>query len=57
MCSFNPSDILGINSSINKYNPSRKGNVLIVFNDVIADIISNKILRPTVTELFIRGKT
>ena len=57
MCSFNPSDILGINSSINKYNPSRKGNVLIVLNDAIADIISNKILRPTVTELFIRGKT
>ena len=57
MCSFNPSEILGLNSSINNYNPSRKGNVLIVFNDVIADMISNKILIPTVTELFIRGKT
>ena len=57
MCSFNPSDILGLNSSINRYNPSRKGNVLIVFNGVIADMINNKILSPTVTELFIRGKT
>ena len=36
-------------------NPSRKSNLLIVFDDIIADIISNKKLNPIVTKLFIRG--
>ena len=30
--------------------------VLLVFDDVIADIINNKKLNPLVTELFIRGR-
>ena len=30
---------------------------LIVFEDVISDMLSNKKLNPIVTELFIRGKT
>ena len=29
--------------------------VLIVFDDMVADIISNKNLNPIVTELFVRG--
>ena len=33
---------------------SRK--ILIVFDDMIADTLSNKNLNPVVTELFIRGK-
>ena len=39
-----------------QYNPSRKCNVLILFDDVIADVISNKEISPIVTELFIRGR-
>ena len=35
---------------------SRKCNVLIVFDDMIADMISNKKLNPIVTELFIRRR-
>ena len=34
----------------------RKCNILIVFDDMIADVISNKKLNQVVTELFIRGK-
>ena len=30
--------------------------MLIVFDDMIANMLSNKKLNPTVTELFIRGK-
>ena len=30
--------------------------MLIVFDDMIADILSNKKLNPTVTKLFIRGR-
>ena len=42
--------------NIKEYNPSRKCIVLIVFDDIIDDIISNKKLRPIVTELFFRGR-
>ena len=42
--------------NIEQRNPSRKCNVLIVFDDMIADIISNKKLNPIVTELFIRER-
>ena len=34
----------------------KKRNILIVFDDMIADILSNKNLNPTVTKLFIRGR-
>ena len=33
-----------------------KRKVLIVFNDIIADIEANKNLSPIVTELFLRGR-
>ena len=33
-----------------------KKNILIVFDDMIADMLSNKKLNPVVTELFIRGR-
>ena len=36
-----------------EYNPSK---MLIVFDDTIADIFSNKKLNPIVTELLIRGR-
>ena len=41
--------------NINEYNPSKKCKILIVFDDVIADMINNKKLNSIVTELFIRG--
>ena len=38
------------------YNPTKKRRVLIVFDDIIADLKSNKKLSPIVTEMFLRGK-
>ena len=39
--------------NIEEYNLGKKREVLIVFDDIIADMISNKKLNPIVTELFI----
>ena len=41
---------------IEEYNLGKKSNVLIVFDDMIADMINNKKLNSVVTELFIRGR-
>ena len=38
------------------HNSTKKGRVLIVFDDMIADMESNKNLSPIVTELFLRGR-
>ena len=38
------------------YNPTKKRKVLIVFDDMIADMDSNEKLSPFVTELFLRGR-
>ena len=37
-------------------NLGKKRKVIIVFDDMIADVINNKELTPVVTELFIRGR-
>ena len=42
--------------NIEDYNTGKKRKILIVFDDMIADMINNKRLYPTVTELFIRGR-
>ena len=43
--------------NIEDYNPDKKGKVLIVFDDMIADMINpKKKLNPIVTELSIRGR-
>ena len=34
----------------------KKSKILIVFDDMIADMLSNKRLNPVVTELFITGR-
>ena len=39
---------------IEEYNPNKKQKILIVFRDMIADMLSNKTLNPIITELFIR---
>ena len=36
--------------NIEKYNPGKKRKILIVFDDMIADIINNKKLNSVVTE-------
>ena len=41
--------------NIEECNRNKKQKILIVFDDMIADILSNKKLNPIVTELFIRG--
>ena len=42
--------------NIEDYNPRKNCKVLIIFDDMIADMINNKKLNPRVTELFIRGR-
>ena len=49
-------DIADIYKNIVEYNPSKKRKRLIVFDDMIADILSSKRLNPIVTEWFIRGR-
>ena len=41
---------------INYYNPDKKSKILIVFDDMIADMINNRKLDSIVTELFIRRR-
>ena len=49
-------DIQDVYKNIEDYNPIKKRKILIVFDDMIADMISNNKLNPIVTELFIRGR-
>ena len=42
--------------NIDKYNIDKERKILIVFDDMIADMINNKKLNSIVTELFIRGR-
>ena len=42
--------------NVKEYNPNKKREILIVFDDMIADMLSNKKLNPIVTESFIRGR-
>ena len=48
-------DMRDVYKSINYYNPNKDNKMLIVFDDMIADMIHNKNLNSIVTELFIRG--
>ena len=41
--------------NIDEYNPDKENNMLIVFDDMIADVIHNKKLNSIITELLIRG--
>ena len=45
-----------IYKNIEDYNPNKKRKIMIVFDDMIADMLSNKNLNSIVTDLFIRGK-
>ena len=46
----------GIYKNIEEYNPNKKRKISIVFDYMIAEILSNKKLNPIVTELFVRGR-
>ena len=48
-------DMEVVYKNIENYNPGKKRKILIVFDEMIADIINNKKINPVVTELFIRG--
>ena len=48
-------DMDDIYKNIEKYNPNKKRNILIVFDDMIVYMLCNKKHNPIVTELFIRG--
>ena len=45
-----------IYENIDDYNPSRKRKILIVFDDMIADIMTNKKFHTIIKELFIRSR-
>ena len=45
-----------VSKNIQNYNPGKKRKTLIVFDDMIADMINNKKINPVVTELFIRSR-
>ena len=42
--------------NIDEYNVNKENKILIVLDDMIADMINNKKLNSIVTELFIRGR-
>ena len=46
----------GVYKNIEEYNLGKKCKVLIVFDNIIAELINNKKLNSIVTELFIRGR-
>ena len=49
-------DMQYVYKNIEEYNIGKKHKVLIVFDDMIADMINNKKLNLVITELFIRGR-
>ena len=49
-------DMHDVYKNIDDYNPDKENKILIVFDDMIADMIQNKKLNSIVTELFIRGR-
>ena len=49
-------DMHDIYKNINEYNLDKENKILIVFDDMIADITKNKNLDSIVTEVFIRGR-
>ena len=48
-------DMHSVYKNIDNYNPDKENKILIVFDDMIADMINNKKINSIVTELFIRG--
>ena len=49
-------DMQDVYKNIEDHNPGKKRKMLIIFDDMTADMINNKKLNAVVTELFIRGR-
>ena len=49
-------DMRNVYKNIDDYNPEKEKKILIVFDDVIPDMIHNKKLNSIATELFIKGR-
>ena len=49
-------DMQDVYKNIEDYNPIKKRKILIVFDDMIADMINNNKLNPVVSEVFNRGR-
>ena len=49
------SDMQNVYKNIDKYKTDKEQKILIVFDDMIAEIINDKKLNSIATELFIRG--
>ena len=49
-------DMHDVHKNIDDYNTNKENKILIVFDDMIAEMIHNKKLKSIVTELFIRGR-
>ena len=49
-------DMHGVYKNIDSYNPNKENKILIVFDDMIADMINNKKLNSILTESFIKGR-
>ena len=49
-------DMHDVYKNIDDYNPDKENKILIVFDDMIADMINNRRLDSIVTKLFIRGR-
>ena len=46
----------GVYKNIDEYNVDKERKILIVFDDLIADMINNKKLNSLIIDLFIRGR-
>ena len=51
-----PNDMHDVYKTIENYNPGKKRKILMLLDDMIADMINNKKLNLVVTELFIRSR-
>ena len=51
-----PNDMQDVYKNIEEYDQDKERKILIVFDDMIADMVNNKKLISIVAELFIRGR-
>ena len=49
-------DLQDVHKNIEEYNTVKECKIIILFDDMIADMINNKKLNSIVTDLFIRGR-
>ena len=49
-------DMVNIYKKIEEYNPNKQHKILIIFDDLIVNMLGNIRLNPVVTELFSRGR-